>query len=87
MKVLRRLTAAGAGAAAAALPALVAAQEGSRALGTPDDVWKVTLLTVLAVGGTFLAATIGYLYRRERRLAWDFQKPDPPGDDEHGGHD
>ena len=86
MALLKRLAASGVGAAAAAWPALVAAQGGgSRAIGLGDDFWKVTLVTTLGVGVLFLVAAIGYLYRRERGLAWDFQLPDPDEhhDDEH----
>ncbi len=86
MALLRRLAAAGVGAAVAASPALAAAQGGgSRAVGVADDFWKVALVTALGVGALLAVAAIGYLYRRERGLAWDFQLPDPDQhhDEEH----
>ena len=73
---VRRVTAALAGAAVALMPALAAAQEQSRALSATDDVGRVVLFTVLGFVGMLLVATVGYLYRRERDLGWDFQKPD-----------
>lgn len=64
----------------AAWPALAVAQEtGSRELGTSDDLVKVVLLTLLGLGVVLTAAAFGYLYRRERGLDWDFQRPDPDG--------
>ncbi len=86
MALLRRLAAAGVGAAVAAWPVLAAAQGGGgRAVDAADDFWKVTLVTALGAGALLLVAAIGYLYRRERGLAWDFQLPDPDEhhDDEH----
>ena len=81
MALLMRLAAAGVGAAVAAWPVLAAAQDGgSQAVGIADDFWKVALVTVLGVGALLAVAAIGYLYRRERGLAWDFQLPDS---DEH----
>ncbi len=86
MALLRQLAAAGVGAAVAAWPALAAAQSGnSRAIGAADDFWKVALVTAFGAGALLLVAAIGYLYRRERGLAWDFQLPDPEQqhDEEH----
>ena len=83
MALLRRLAAAGVGAAVAAWPVLAAAQgDSSRAIGVADDFWKVALVTAVGVGALLLVAAIGYLYRRERGLAWDFQLPDPDEHDE-----
>ena len=87
MAALKRVVAAGLGVALAAAPAVVAAQaETSRALDTADDFWKVLLLTALGIGALLLVASIGYLYRRERNLAWEFQRPDP-GEDDGEDHD
>ena len=58
-----------------------AQQPGTRALETGEDLRKVVLVTLLAVAAVVLVATLGYLYRRQRQLAWEFQKPDPPADD------
>jgi hypothetical protein len=74
----RRVISSGVGLALAAMPALAAAQEeGSRALGAPDDLRVVMVVTVLGAVALFVAAGLGYLYRREQRLTWDFQRPDP----------
>lgn len=73
---LRKVTAALVGAAFALMPALVAAQEESRALSASNDFWQVALFTLLGVGAVLLLSALGYLYRRERDLGWDFQKPD-----------
>jgi hypothetical protein len=86
MALLRRLAASSVGAAVAAWPVFAAAQGGgSRAIGVADEFWKVALLTALGAGAVLAVAAIGYLYRRERGLAWDFQLPDPEEhhDDEH----
>lgn len=73
-----------AGLVVAALPLVAAAQETqSRALPAATDWHVVMLVTGLAIAGILLVAGIGYLYRRERRLDWDFQKPDQP---HAGGH-
>jgi hypothetical protein len=81
---LRKVSAAVAGAAFALLPALVAAQDQSRALGATDDFWRVALFTLLGLGGVLVFTVLGYLYRRERDLGWEFQKSDT---DDHGeGH-
>lgn len=78
MAFWRRVISSGVGLALAAVPALAAAQEeGSRALGSPDDMGVVVVVTVLGTVALFAAAGLGYLYRRERRLTWDFQRPDP----------
>ena len=67
------------GLVVAALPLVAAAQEAqSRALPSATDWHPVMFLTAAGVAGLFLLAGIGYLYRRERHLNWDFQKPDQP---------
>ncbi|HJM74889.1 MAG TPA: hypothetical protein QGI71_03365 [Dehalococcoidia bacterium] len=73
---LRKVSATLVGAAFALMPALVAAQEQSRALGATGDFWRVALFTLLGLGGVLVVAALGYLYRRERGLGWEFQKPD-----------
>ena len=85
MAALKRVAGAGLGLVLAAAPAVVAAQaDTSRALDTADDFWKVLLLTALGIGTVLVVVSIGYLYRRERNLAWEFQRPDPG---EHDGED
>jgi uncharacterized ion transporter superfamily protein YfcC len=71
--------------ASSAAPAAVVAQEASgRALSTGADTRVVAIVTVLAVLAVFFVASLGYLYRRERQLDWEFQQPDAPrGDDHH----
>jgi len=70
-----RLLAMASGALVAALPALAAAEEGARELDPPADAEKVVLLLVLAIAGSFVLTSIGYLYRRQRGLRWDYQLP------------
>lgn len=62
----------------AAFPAIALATEEGRALDPPVDMTQVVVVTVLALLGLALVGGIGYLYRRERGLDWDFQKPDTP---------
>ena len=76
--------------AVAAPAAAWAAEEGGttfeaaeRAMDPSADWSTIVLVTLLAVGGLFLLATIGYMYRRERNLDWEFQKPDAPRNDHH----
>ena len=64
------------GLLAAAVPGIAVAQ--SRELDTSDDAIGVIAITALAILGLLLVAGIGYMYRRERGLEWDFQKPDEP---------
>jgi uncharacterized membrane protein YidH (DUF202 family) len=61
-----------------------AADASSRALPTAGDTMTVGIVAVLAVLALFLIASLGYLYRRERHLEWDFQRPDATQHD--GGH-
>lgn len=73
----------------AALPLVALATEesapetASRALPSQGDALTVGLVAVVAVLGLFLIAGLGYLYRRERDLEWEFQRPDTP---HHDGH-
>ena len=76
----------------AALQPLLAIAEGekkaaaevvSRATGVSGDVGTVALVTVGALLGLFAVAGVGFLYRRERRLDWTFQRPDAPHDEHH----
>lgn len=62
----------------AAIPAAAMATEEGRALETPEDLGMVLIVTILSLLGLALVGGIGYLYRRERKLDWDFQKPDAP---------
>lgn len=85
MKRLTRLTAMVAGGAYALVPALAIAQENDRSLEAAGEMWSVVSYAVLGAGALLLLSTIGYLYRHERGLTWDFQKPDA---DAHGeSHD
>jgi hypothetical protein len=68
-------------AAAALVPEVALAAD--RSLERSGDWQLITWVTVLATGALFLIAGIGYLYRRERNLDWEFQKPDAPHDDHH----
>ncbi|MBM3138888.1 MAG: hypothetical protein FJZ92_01425 [Chloroflexi bacterium] len=75
------------GSLAAALPVVAAAQEAEgRALPAPADFGGVVLVTALAVGALLLVTAVGYLYRRERRLDWEFQKPDASTQGTEGHH-
>lgn len=62
----------------AALPAVALATDEGRALETPADTSTVLLVTIATLLGMALVGGIGYLYRRERGLDWEFQKPDAP---------
>ena len=62
----------------AASPAVALATDEGRALDPPADTATVLLVTIVALLGMALVGGIGYLYRRERGLDWDFQKPDAP---------
>jgi len=63
----------------AAFPAMAMATEASgRELDTPADMGTVLVVVVLTLLAMALVGGIGYLYRRERGLDWDFQKPDAP---------
>ncbi len=75
------LTASAVAALIAAWPSMALASE--RALPRPDDTWLVAGVTVLGLLGVLVVAAIGYLYRRERGLEWEFQRPDEPPQDDH----
>mgnify|MGYP001604514524 CR=1 FL=1 len=84
-KMTARASALAAGVLAAALPLVAGADEtpqyaeaADRGLGLPGDGLMIGFATVGALLAVFAVATLGYLYRRERRLDWDFQKPDAP---------
>ena len=64
------------GALAAALPAAAGAAEGRRQLEAPADAAAALLLLGAALLGLLALASIGYLYRRQRGLHWDYQLPD-----------
>ncbi len=66
------------GLVAAAIPAAAMATEETRALERSGDWVSVLLVTGLGLLALGLVASVGYLYRRERKLDWDFQKPDAP---------
>jgi len=94
MKRLIQGAIAGAGLALSPLAVLAAEPTGavhaaSRAVSLPAGVGGTVLVTSLALGGLFLTLAIGYLYRRERHLDWEFQAPAVPHDDHadaHGAH-
>lgn len=76
---------------AVSAPALALAADGQRttfeaaerAMERGTDWTLIVTVTVAALLGLFLLTTIGYMYRRERGLDWEFQKPDAP----HDAHD
>ena len=87
--MLRRIGAMTVGVAAAVQPLLALAEDAkaseavSRALGAPAGIGGVVLVTVCALLGLFAVAGLGFLYRRERRLDWVFQRPDAPPEAHH----
>ena len=61
----------------AALPQRASAQElGSRALDSAPDLDAAVFGTIIGIAAVMVLATLGYLYRRERGLSWQFQQPD-----------
>ncbi len=82
---MRRARSVVAGAMTAALVAAwpSAALASERSLATPDDMFIVAGATILGLLAVFGGAAVGYLYRRERDLDWEFQRPDEPTDDDH----
>jgi len=80
---VKRLLGSGVGLFVALAPAIALATEEGRSLESAADLWKVVLLTLLGLAAVAVTASIGYLYRRERGLDWEFQKPDAPQDDHH----
>lgn len=84
-KVTARASALAIGGLAAALPLIAAADEvpqyaeaTNRGLGLPGDGVMIGFATVGGLLAVFAVAVLGYLYRRERHLDWEFQKPDAP---------
>ncbi len=82
-KMAARASGLATGALAAALPLVAAAKEpvqaaGERGLGLQGDAVMIGFATVGVLLTVFLVAVFGYLYRRERHLDWEFQKPDAP---------
>lgn len=58
-------------------------EAADRSLGLDAD-WQVAFwASIFGVIALFGVGAIGYLYRRERGLDWEFQKPDAPHDDHH----
>ena len=80
-----------AGALAALLPSIAAADHPARALDPPGDWPTALLLTAIALAATMVLAAVGYLYRRQRGLHWDYQLPHGAlsegemGGDDHDG--
>lgn len=88
--MVRRLIASVSGfVLALSAPAFSLAAEGpantfeaaSRSTDPSADWFTIVLVTVLSLAGLFLLATIGYMFRRERGLDWEFQKPDAHHED------
>ena len=84
-KMTARASALATGVLAAALPLIAGADEtpqyagaADRGLGLPGSGVMIGFATVGALLAVFAVAAIGYLYRRERHLDWEFQKPDAP---------
>lgn len=83
-KMAARTSALATGLLAAALPLVAGANEpqvvevANRGLGLPSDGLMIGFATVGALLAVFAVAALGYLYRRERHLDWEFQKPDAP---------
>lgn len=77
-KMTARASAVATGVLAAALPLVAGAEETRRWLGLPIDGVMIGFATVGGLLAVFAVATLGYLYRRERHLDWEFQKPDAP---------
>lgn len=82
---MRRAISAVAGVAVAGAVAVwpSSALASERSLTTPDDMLVVAGVTVLGLLAVFGAAAVGYLYRRERGLDWEFQRPEEPHDEDH----
>ncbi len=58
------------------MPAVAMADEGLRELATPIDLDEVILFLALGVAALLVAASVLYLYRRQRNLHWDYQLPE-----------
>ena len=64
-------------------PSVILAGSESRSLDPSIDLQVVIFWTIVALIGLGIIMSLGYLYRRERDLDWDFQKSDVPHDDDH----
>ncbi len=69
--------------ASAAEPVGMTFEAADRSMEPGSDVQMILWVTVFSVLALFAVAGIGYLYRRERGLDWEFQKPDVPHDGHH----
>lgn len=65
---------------AGALPAVVSAAEGGRALEQPENFGTMLLVTAGAALGLLFLASLGRMYQRQRGIRWRFQDPDQPHD-------
>lgn len=83
---LRALLAAGLGAGLSSLPVVAGAQGTDRALDPPGDALGVVAFTALGVAALLFVSGIGYLYRRQRGLRWDFQVPEQRDDEDEAAH-
>lgn len=89
-RLAARSSALAAGAVFAAGPMAALADETphyadpvSRGLGLPGDSVMIGFATVGGLLAFLALVAVGYLYRRERHLDWEFQKPDAPHGDAH----
>ena len=71
------------GATSAAEPAEVTFEVADRSLGLDTDWQTAFWASIAGVVALFALGAVGYLYRRERGLDWEFQKPDAPHDAHH----
>ncbi|MQC16918.1 MAG: hypothetical protein DWG82_01630 [Chloroflexi bacterium] len=71
------------GIASAADPVGMTFDAADRSMEPGIDTQMIVWVTVFSVLALFAVAGIGYLYRRERGLDWEFQKPDIPHDEHH----
>lgn len=65
-----------AGALVALLPAVASAEEVKRALDKPADSDAALLMLGLGFLVMFVLSSIGFLYRRQRSLRWEYQLPE-----------
>ena len=84
-KMTARASALAAGTLMSALPLVAGAKEpagamevADRSLGLPGDAVGIGFAAVGGLLALFAVVAVGYLYRRERHLDWEFQKPDAP---------
>lgn len=84
-KMTARTSALVTGVLLAVLPLVAGAKEpaeamaaADRGLGLPSDGVTIGFGMAGVLLGLFAVVTLGYLYRRERHLDWEFQKPDAP---------